>query len=88
VGIRGADQLTDVDAKFQALSREMQLPAESMLTMLRVQAGIQEEFEPEGTIVVLLLPPDKRLQPAVAHFDSRHRLCQVSSPVETGKHYG
>jgi tetratricopeptide (TPR) repeat protein len=47
------------DAKILALGREMQLPVPSLLAMLKIQFGIPEGLDENGTIAVITLPPDQ-----------------------------
>jgi tetratricopeptide (TPR) repeat protein len=49
----------DVDAKIQALGREMQLPVPSPLAMLKGQFNIQNGLDENGTMAVITLPPEQ-----------------------------
>jgi tetratricopeptide (TPR) repeat protein len=46
------------DAKIQALGREMQLPVPSLLAMLKQQFGIQDGLDENGTMGLIVLPPE------------------------------
>jgi hypothetical protein len=45
-----------VDARLQALGRQMQLPLPDLLAMLKQRAGIQEGVDENGTIALVILP--------------------------------
>ena len=47
-----------VDAKLQALAGEMQLPVPSPLALLKGIYGIQEGIDENGTIALIVLPPE------------------------------
>ena len=47
-----------VDAKAQALSREMQLPVPGLLAMLKPLLGVQEGWDENGSLGLLVLPPE------------------------------
>lgn len=46
-----------VDAKLQALGRQMQLPIPSLLTRLKAGIGIEKGLDEKGTAALLVLPP-------------------------------
>jgi hypothetical protein len=52
-----------LDAKLQALGREMQLPVPSLLIVIKQQLGIGESLEEKGTVGVVLLPPGEGVLP-------------------------
>jgi hypothetical protein len=47
-----------VDAKLQALGRHMQLPVPGLWAMLKQQSGIQAGCDENGSIALLVLPPE------------------------------
>ncbi len=49
-----------LDAKFQALGRVMMLPVPAPLALLKLQFGVAEGFDENGTLGLLVLPPEEK----------------------------
>lgn len=57
-GVLLINQPTALDAKFQTLSREMQLPVPSLQAMLRILPDTAGGLDENGTIAVVVMPPE------------------------------
>lgn len=58
-GFVAINQPTEMDAKIQALSHEMQLPSPGLLSRVKQLSGVQEGFDEKGTVVMMVLPSEK-----------------------------
>lgn len=56
------NQPAALDAKLQTLARQVQLPPMSPLTMLKMQFGLQEGVDENGTVLLLVLPAETEVR--------------------------
>jgi hypothetical protein len=57
-GFVAVNQPTEVDAKVQALARELQLPVPPLVEMFKMKSAIQEGVDEKGTVVFAALAPE------------------------------
>lgn len=58
LGFGIVNRVAQTDAKIVALGKQLQIPAESLLNMLRAKTGLQAGLDEQGSVAVVLMPGD------------------------------